>query len=54
MSILWSGVNGVLANRKGVVLGDGVWVAVSVIVGVWVEGGLGVKEGEIVGVELLA
>jgi hypothetical protein len=51
---LWSGTNGVLANRKGVMLGDGVGVAVGVIDGVWVEGRLGVKEGKIVGVELLA
>ena len=54
MSTLWSGVRGVLANRKGVMLGDGVGVVVSVIVGVWVAGGFGVKEGEIVEVELPA
>lgn len=54
MSTLWSGVSGVPANRKGVMLGDSVGVAVGVIEGVWVDVGSGVEEGEIVGVELLA
>jgi hypothetical protein len=39
---LWSGESGVLANRKGVMLGEGVSVTVGVKEGVWVDVGLGV------------
>jgi len=39
---LWSGVSGVLANRKGVMLGDGVGVTVGVVEGIWVDVGFGV------------
>lgn len=35
-------------------VGDGVGVTVGVIEGVWVIGGFGVLEGEIVGVELFS
>jgi hypothetical protein len=39
---LWSGASGVLANKKGVRLGEGVSVTVGVKEGVWVDVGLGV------------
>lgn len=54
VSAEWRGASGVLANRNGVMVGDGVGVTVGVIEGVWVIGGFGVLEGEIVGVRLLS